>query len=125
MIVDRHIHRLAVWLSKPLGFLATCGIIAVGLGAGFALAFNDHWALVFNLFLSIAALLVAGLVLVAGAKDTSAIQMKLDELIRAVDKADDRLIGIEQRTTEEIEVALSDCAVVNMGADQASASPAR
>lgn len=102
-MVDRHITKLATWLSKPLGFLATCFTVASGLGAGFMLSFNDHWALVFNLFLSIAALLMAGIILVAGAKDTSAIQVKLDELIRAVDKADDRLIGIDQRSSEELE----------------------
>ncbi|WP_245516656.1 low affinity iron permease family protein [Methylobacterium segetis] len=101
-MVDRNITRLATWLSKPAGFMATCFVVAAGLGAGIVLSFNDHWALVFNLFLSIAALLMAGIILVAGAKDTSAIQAKLDELIRAVDEADDHLIGIDQRSSEEL-----------------------
>ena len=102
-MLDRHILKLASWLSKPVGFLATVITISVGLGLGYALAFNDHWALVFNLFLSIAALLLPGKILVAGAKDTTSIQVTLDELIRAVDKADDRLIGIDQRSSEELE----------------------
>lgn len=102
-MVDRHITGLATWLSKPIGFLSTCFAVTAGLTAGYLLSFNDHWALVFNLFLSIAALLMAGIILVAGAKDTCAIQVKLDELIRAVDKADDRLIGIDQRSSEELE----------------------
>ena len=103
-MLDRHIVRLASWLSRPLGFLATCFTVTAGLGLGIALGFNDHWALVFNLALSIAALLIAGLILVAGAKDTAAIQMKLDELIRAVDEADDRLIGVELRSAEEVDM---------------------
>lgn len=101
-MIDRNITRLATWLSKPTGFVATCFVVAAGLGAGIVLSFNDHWALVFNLFLSIAALLMAGIILVAGAKDTSAIQAKLDELIRAADEADDRLIGIDRRSLEEL-----------------------
>jgi low affinity Fe/Cu permease len=102
-MLDSHIVTLATWLSKPVGFLATCFAVTAGIGLGIALGFNDHWALVFNLFLSIAALLLAGIILVAGAKDTVAIQVKLDELIRAVDKADDRLIGVDQRSAEELE----------------------
>lgn len=88
---------------KPIGFLATCFTVALGLGLGVMLSFNDHWALVFNLVLSIAALLIAGLILVAGAKDMSALHAKLDELLRAVEQADNRLIGIEQLSAEELE----------------------
>ena len=102
-MLDSHIVTLATWLSKPVGFLATCFMVAAGVGLGVVLGFDDHWALVFNLFLSIGALLLAGIILVAGAKDTIAIQVKLDELIRAVDKADDQLIGVDQRSAEELD----------------------
>lgn len=104
-MLDRHIIGLATWLGKPLAFLAIVGMIAAGLALGVVASFNDHWALGFNLFLSIAALIISAIILVAGAKDTAAIQVKLDELIRAVDKADDKLIGIDQKSTEELELA--------------------
>ena len=107
-MLDRPIVGLALWLSKPLGFLATCFTVALGLGAGAILSFNDHWALVFNLFLSIAAMLLAGVILVAGARDTAAIQIKLDELIRVIEQADDRLVGIEERSGEELELIKKD-----------------
>jgi low affinity Fe/Cu permease len=107
-MLDRHIVGLAVWLSKPTGFLVTCFTVAAGLGSGALLSFNDHWALVFNLFLSIAAMLLAGVILVAGARDTAAIQMKLDELIRAVADTDERLIGIEELSAEELELVRRD-----------------
>ena len=103
-MLDRPIVGLAVWLSKPTGFLVTCFTVAAGLGSGALLSFNDHWALVFNLFLSIAAMLLAGVILVAGARDTAAIQIKLDELLRAVENADDLLVGIEERSAEELDL---------------------
>lgn len=106
-MLDRPIIALAVWLAKPVGFLATCFTVAAGIGAGFLLSFNDHWALVFNLFLSIAAMILAGVILVAGARDTAAVQVKLDELIRAMEHADNRLIGIEERAAEELELIKS------------------
>ena len=122
-MLDRPIIGLAIWLSKPVGFLATCFTVAAGLGAGFVLSFNDHWALVFNLFLSIAAMLLAGVILVAGARDTSAIQIKLDELIRAVADTDERLIGIEARSAEELELLRQDKAVVVSMAGEGAGPP--
>lgn len=56
-MLDRHITTLAGWLSRPIGFFATTLTIAVGVGLGVALSFSDHWSLLFNLFLSIAALM--------------------------------------------------------------------
>jgi low affinity Fe/Cu permease len=107
-MLDRPIISLAVWLSKPTGFLTTCFTVTAGLGAGALLSFNDHWALVFNLFLSTAAMLLAGVILVAGARDTAAIQIKLDERLRAVENADDRLVGIEERSAEELALIRQD-----------------
>lgn len=121
-MLDRPIVGLAVWLSKPIGFLATCFTVAAGLGSGFVLSFNDHWALVFNLFLSIAAMLLAGVILVAGARDTAAIQIKLDELIRAMANTDERLIGIEERSAEELELIRKDKAPVS-NSDPGSTPP--
>jgi low affinity Fe/Cu permease len=122
-MLDRPIIGLAVWLSKPTGFLATCFTVAAGLGAGAMLSFNDHWALVFNLFLSIAAMLLAGVILVAGARDTAAIQLKLDSLLRAVDRADNMLIGIEERTLEELDLAKAkNAATVIVGTRDSSAA---
>lgn len=47
--------------------------------------------------LSFAAIFLAFILLVAGGKDTEAIQAKLDEGIRANPRADNRLIGVEKQ----------------------------
>lgn len=100
------IAQIAMWLSKPVGFVFTCCVVMVGLIIGVSLDFNDHWSLIFNLILSIAALLIAGLILVAGAKDTASLHAKLDELIR-VTEADNSFIGLDQQPAEEVERARS------------------
>lgn len=100
-----YISGLVARLGRPAGFLAICVAAAFGLGMGFVLAFDERWALVFNIFLSLAALLLASLILVAGARDTAAIQIKLDELVRAVDAADNELIGIERQARQQVEEA--------------------
>ena len=123
-MIDRPITHLAKWLSKPVGFLATCLIIAVGLGLGAALSWDDRWAAVFNLFLSIAALLIAAIILVAGAKDTGSIHAKLDELLRAVAEADDRLIGIDQRSMEELEAVRTTAGALEVVTDPSTPGPA-
>ncbi|WP_092047483.1 low affinity iron permease family protein [Methylobacterium pseudosasicola] len=43
-----------------------------------------------------------------GSRDTAAIQIKLDELLRAVENADDLLVGIEERSAEELELIRKD-----------------
>ena len=48
------------------------------------------------------------MILVAGSRDTAAIQIKLDELIRAVENADNHLVGIEERSAEELELIRKD-----------------
>lgn len=67
-------------------------------------ASNDHWTLVFNPLLPVTAMSLSGVILVADARDTAAIQPKRDELIRAIDHASDLLVGIEERGAKELEL---------------------
>lgn len=104
-MLDRHISWIVLLLSRPSAFLITCFVVAAGGCAGVALSFNDRWALAFNLLISIAALLFSALILVAGAKDTAALQLKMDELLRVSEDADDRLIGLDKGSVRDVERA--------------------
>jgi len=52
--------------------------------------------------LSVAAIVITGVVLIQGYRDTAAIQAKLDELVLAMEAARNEVIGLEKREPEEI-----------------------
>lgn len=56
----------------------------------------------FNLVLSVLAIVIAGIVLVSGARSEAALQVKLDYLI-ANSQASNRTIGLEHKGVAEIE----------------------
>lgn len=61
------------------------------------LHFSATWQLVINTGTTIITFLMVFLLQNAQSRDTKAIQVKLDELIRAVDNADNRVMGIEKK----------------------------
>jgi low affinity Fe/Cu permease len=63
--------------------------------------YSDGWQLVINTGTTIVTFLMVFVLNNAQARDTSAMNAKLDSIIRALDDADDRLIGLERRTESE------------------------
>jgi low affinity Fe/Cu permease len=86
------IRRLAHLIGSPVALAVTL----VALASGLAFGFSDTWWTWLDRAVYILTLWIAIVVQGAQDRDTSAIHRKLDELIRAVDKADDRLQGIER-----------------------------
>ena len=96
----RPITRFASLLATVGGFAGVM-MTMIGFGlAGVPLHFNEGWQLLFTLYLSILAIVQSSAILVGQSQGERAIQAKLDELLRAIDKADDRLIGIENQVEE-------------------------
>ncbi len=56
----------------------------------------------FNIFLSVAAIVISGVILVAGARSEAALHVKLDYLIEH-SKATNRVVGLEHQDAREIE----------------------
>jgi low affinity Fe/Cu permease len=98
----RFIYRLASFLATWQGFLATFVVLIVGIAIGATLQFNEGFMFGFNIFLSVAAIVIAGIILVSGARSEAAIHVKLDYLIE-YSKATNRAVGIEHKDVREIE----------------------
>jgi low affinity Fe/Cu permease len=95
--------RAASAAGQPLAFvLASALIVAWGV-TGPVFAYSDTWQLVINTTTTIVTFLMVFLIQNSQNRDGAAIQAKLDELLRAVDKARGAFIGIEHLTDREIE----------------------
>ena len=88
-MIARLIHRLTDALAHP------AAIVGVPLGCWVAYHFLSETAL--TLALSIIAISATQLILFAANCGERAMHCKVDELIRAIEAADDTLIGLEQK----------------------------
>jgi low affinity Fe/Cu permease len=69
--------------------------------------YSDTWQLVINTGTTIVTFLMVFLIQNSQNRDGAAMQAKLDELLRAVDKAREKFIGIEHLTDQQIELVRS------------------
>jgi low affinity Fe/Cu permease len=88
--------------GRPWAFGIAGGFVAGWLVAGPIFAFSDTWQLVMNTVSSIVTFLMVFLIQNAQNRDSTALQLKLDELIRVTASRND-LIGIEKRSEPELE----------------------
>lgn len=85
-------------------FLAAAGIIVVWAVTGPLFHYSDTWQLIINTGTTIVTFLMVFLIQNSQNRDAAAMQAKLDELLRAVDKAREKFIGIEHLTDQQIEL---------------------
>jgi low affinity Fe/Cu permease len=95
-------------ITQLAGTTAAFGValaVIVGWAAlGPVFGFSDTWQLVINTGTTIVTFLMVFLIQNSQNRDAAAMQAKLDELLRAVDKAREQFIGIEHLTDEQIEL---------------------
>jgi len=84
-------------------FLAAIGIIFLWLATGPVYGFSDTWQLVMNTITSVITFLMVFLIQNTQARDTRAIQLKLDELLRSVKSARNELVRLEDLSDDELD----------------------
>jgi low affinity Fe/Cu permease len=98
--------RIAGWSSRAAGsstaFILATLTIAAWLVSGPLFHYSDTWQLVINTSTTIVTFLMVFLIQRSQNKESSAIQLKLNELIAAVQGASNHLISVEDRSEEEI-----------------------
>jgi low affinity Fe/Cu permease len=89
-------------------FIAAVAVIVVWALTGPIFAFSDTWQLVINTGTTIVTFLMVFLIQNTQNRDTAAIQLKLDELIRAQKGANLALLDMEELDEDELEGIRSD-----------------
>jgi len=87
--------RASFWVGSKWAFLFAALVIALWAISGPIFHYSDTWQLVINTGTTIVTFLMVFLIQNTQNRDARAINLKLDELIRAVDKARNNMIDIE------------------------------
>jgi low affinity Fe/Cu permease len=90
--------------GQPLSFVTALLVILIWGFTGPVFHYSDTWQLIINTGTTIITFLMVFLIQSSQNRDGAAMQAKLDELLRAVDKAREQFIGIEHLTDQQIEL---------------------
>ena len=99
---DRAANHIARLMGHPAVFALACLTIVVWGGIGPVANYSDTWQLVINTSTTIVTFLMVFLIQNTQNRDSHALHLKIDELLRALDAADTRLVDLEERSEQEL-----------------------
>lgn len=101
-------NAVAAAAGSPFAFIVCAAYVAGWALTGPLFGFSDTWQLVINTSTTIVTFLMVFIIQNTQNRDNGALQAKIDELIRASAKADNKFIGIEHLTDEELQRILKE-----------------
>ena len=90
--------------GSPVATISAMVLILLWLACGPIFNFSDTWQLVINTGTTIITFLMVFIIQQSQNRDSLAIQIKLNELIAANEKASNRLVNVEDLTEDELEI---------------------
>ena len=100
---DRASRTAARGAGRSISISIACGLILLWIATGPLFGYSDTWQLVINTATTIITFLMVFLIQHTQNKDSEAVQLKLDELIRATKGAHNALIDLEESTDQQLD----------------------
>ena len=94
--------RAANLMGQPMAFIVSTLLVIIWAASGPFLNYSDTWQLIVNTATTVLTFLAVFLIQNSQNRDGAAMQAKLDEILRALDKARVEFVGIEHLTDAQI-----------------------
>ena len=95
-------------VGQPAAFGAALAVVVLWALSGPIFNYSDTWQLVINTGTTIVTFLIVFLIQNTQNRDSEAMQIKLDELIRALDQARNSLLNLEELEEKDLDLIRAD-----------------
>jgi low affinity Fe/Cu permease len=103
-MLSRFATAATTWTGSTSAFIAAASVIVIWAVTGPLFHYSDTWQLVINTGTTIVTFLMVFLIQRAQNRDALAVQLKLSEIVAALEGASNRLISVEDLSEEELKV---------------------
>jgi low affinity Fe/Cu permease len=101
--------KTAAWTGHPIAFILAAAVIVVWLVTGPIFNYSDTWQLVINTGTTIVTFLMVFLIQNTQNRDMLSMQLKLSELVLALNGAENKFASIEDLSDAELEALHNEC----------------
>lgn len=99
---SRTLHSISRYSSFPAAALIVAIAVVLGVAAGAVMHFSSRWNIAFTTAVSAVTLVMVFVIQHTQSRGQTAIQRKLDELLRALPEAEDGLIMLEEASHDAL-----------------------
>lgn len=114
---DKVARAVTIWAGSPPAVIGSVVVVILWAITGPMFHFSDTWQLVINTGTTILTFNMVFLIQATQNRDGAALQVKLDEILRSIQDADNNVIGIEEEDKEKIALTQDSLREVKDAAD--------